>query len=272
MGARDRAINTPSEFAHAMPGLVVQLDKATADVTAVEKRAASIEGDIPAIEHRPPGATDDVTRGHAVGRLWINVDDPQKQIYKCRRNNAGKAQWFPDPPYIVRSFDPTNRDDGRRGFRSGDRILNEETDSEWFYSGKKWCCTTGLDRDAFRFREPSTISVVAAVDGIWTVDWPGEIIRLRVSLGDTGTTSGFNDFDLNRTRGAVVTSIFTDQTKRPQIIYNHATGKVAITDFGVGALLKFLPDDELTLDVDAVAGGTPGKLTAQLDVRYFGKH
>jgi len=110
--------------------------------------------------------------------------------------------------------------------------------------------TLGMGGDGFRFAVGGRLAVVANVDSPLIVARDVLIYSWHVYLENTGT-SGSSIFDIHKNG----VTVFTDQSKRPAIAYDNATGK-AIS--GEADIISFLAGDIITLDIDTIAVGAGG--------------
>lgn len=103
-------------------------------------------------------------------------------------------------------------------------------------------------------------AVITVADGkdVRTVPFNCEIFRVRVVLGSTGTTSGNNDVVLAYTApGASAVDLWTVGTGVGRIAYDASVPYLEFTRDNL-AVTKLQAGGTLSLNVDAVAGGSPG--------------
>lgn len=103
-------------------------------------------------------------------------------------------------------------------------------------------------------------AVITVADGkdIRTVPFNCEIFRVRMILGSNGTTSGNNDATVTYTApGASAVDLWTLGTGVGRIAYDATPRYLEFTRDNL-AVTKLQAGGTLSLNVDAVAGGSPG--------------
>jgi hypothetical protein len=218
------------------------------------------------LELRDPALIDNKDRGYEVGSVWVNTLKGKMWLYSG-------TEWIPISGVrhtLDASRPPSPRD---KGHSRGAIWIDAAEGEVYMYTavGKRpWRRLSARDYDTFRFSKEGTAIVDARINGAWSPPFPGVITCVTVIRGSTTGTGGSLIADVNLNG----VTIFTNQSKRPTVPYDHATGIVSVEDIDDhdnGIVHHFAKDAVITFDIDQIeSGGSPSDVDLIVGVEFGG--